>query len=147
MKKIILSVLILLMSIPAVTLYAQQREVRKLTKVNKTTQEVKTENKTNPSTSKINKEQHLQSENNSTSTEVISTGYMTGVPEKSETKPENKLTVETCKELINAIEKKVEWVKNNPEENKKAKESGWYKQAKKEIKKLKSQLKELEKNK
>lgn len=147
MKNFFNSFLILLMSVSVLTLSAQQREVRKLTKANKTTPEIKTESNSNPTTIKGNKEQYLQSENNNTSTEVISTGYMTGTPEKAEVKTENKLTPEMCKELINAFEKKIEITKSNPEEHKKAKKSGWYKQTEKEIKKLKSQLKELEKNK
>lgn len=142
-KRITFSICLLFVGI---SLYAQGKVKHPAPKTVSVNSEVKqdpntgVDGKIHLSTVHVKQEQQL-STSNETTTEVVSTGNMTGTPEKKTTG--NKLTEETCRQLIDAMEKKMQWVKSNPEEDKKAKESGWYKQTKKELKKLKAQLKEL----
>ncbi|MEZ4936257.1 MAG: hypothetical protein R2799_01545 [Crocinitomicaceae bacterium] len=48
------------------------------------------------------------------------------------------------KDLLTALDKKEAWIRSNPEEMKKAEESGWFKNAEKTRSEVRKRIKELE---
>ena len=63
---------------------------------------------------------------------------------KSEKKSYESWNKQQCLNHIEAIDKKAEYIKSNPEEYKIAQEQGWFKQAEQTKKELKARIEEIE---